>query len=94
MTCPSSSGSVAPERRHSAPTLQGRSGSGGRRKSGLYLFKISMNAIGVIGLSRENGKENGNYRKYRDYIGVIYRDYRVYIGVILGMMEKNMETTV
>ena len=31
-----------------------------------------------MGLYRDNGKENGNYRDYkglyRDYIGVIYRD--------------------
>ena len=33
-----------------------------------------------MGLYRENGKENGNYRDYRDYIGVILG----YIGVIFG----------
>ena len=35
--------------------------------------------------SRDNGKENGNYRDHRGYIGVIlelYRDDRVNIGVI------------
>ena len=35
----------------------------------------------------DNGKEHGNYRKYRDYLGIIwgfYRDYRVYIGVRCG----------
>ena len=34
-----------------------------------------MEAIGIIGiirvLYRNNGKENGSYRDYRDYIGVI-----------------------
>ena len=37
-----------------------------------------------MGLYRDNGKENGNYR---DYIG-----FRVYWGYI-GIMEKKMETT-
>ena len=31
-----------------------------------------------VGLKRDNGKENGNYRDYRDYIGYsilwVYRD--------------------
>ena len=33
--------------------------------------------------SRDNGKENGNYRDYRGYIGVIlglYKDYRYILG--------------
>ena len=40
-----------------------------------------------------NGKENGNYRGYRDYIGVIIREYKVYFGGSKGIMEKKMETT-
>ena len=28
-------------------------------------------ALGVIELHWDNGKENGNYRGYRDYIGII-----------------------
>ena len=35
-----------------------------------------------------NGKENGNYRDYRAYIGVIGYIW----GVIMGIMEKKMET--
>ena len=31
--------------------------------------------VWVIGLRRENGKENGNYRDYRGYIGGIYGLY-------------------
>ena len=52
-----------------------------------------------MGLYRHNGKENGNYRHYRGYIGAIqglyrgYRDYRVCIGVIIRIMEKKIETT-
>ena len=38
----------------------------------------------------DNGKENGNYRDYRGYIGII----RVYVGDIIGIMEKKMETTI
>ena len=34
----------------------------------------------MLGLYRDNGKENGNYRNYRDYI-------RIYWGYI-GIMEK------
>ena len=26
----------------------------------------------ILGLYRDNGKENGNYRNYRDYIGLIH----------------------
>ena len=47
-----------------------------------------------LGLQRDNGKENGNYRDSRDYIGVIKKWYRVYIGVNIGIMEKEMEATV
>ena len=39
----------------------------------------------MLGLYRDNGKENRNYRDYRGYIRVIWglhTDYRVYIGVI------------
>ena len=35
----------------------------------------------MLGLYWENGKENGNYRSYRDYIGV-------YIGLILGEWKR------
>ena len=38
----------------------------------------------------DSGKENGNYREYRGYIGVILG---LYCGCI-GIMEKNMETTI
>ena len=51
----------------------------------------------ILGLCKDNGKENGNYRDYRVCIGVIlglywdngkengnYRDYGDYIGVIWG----------
>ena len=31
---------------------------------------------------RDNGKDNGNYREYRGYIGVI----RDYVGYILGLI--------
>ena len=41
---------------------------------------------GYIG---NNGKENGNYRDYKAFIGVIQGMYWGYI----GMMEKNMEAT-
>ena len=49
----------------------------------------------ILGIYWDNGKENGNYRDYRDYIGVMlgiywdngkenanYRGYRDYIRVI------------
>ena len=35
----------------------------------------------ILGLYRDNGKENGNCRNYGHYIG-FYWDYRGYIGVI------------
>ena len=38
----------------------------------------------------DNGKENGNYRDYRDYVGYILG---LYWGNI-GIMEKKMETTI
>ena len=50
---------------------------------------LGFSMVGKIGLYRDNGKENGNYRDYRDYVGYI-------LGVILGcigIMEKKMETT-
>ena len=37
----------------------------------------------------DNGKENGNYRDYCCYIGVIWGEYWDYIGI----MEKKMEAT-
>ena len=37
----------------------------------------------------DNGKENGNYKDYRAYIGIIGYMYRGYMGI----MEKKMETT-
>ena len=40
----------------------------------LYLHRWT-----ILGLYWDNGKENGNYRDYRGYIGTI----RVYIGVVL-----------
>ena len=33
----------------------------------------------ILGLYRDNGKENGNYKGYKGYIGIIG-----YIGVIQG----------
>ena len=41
----------------------------------------------ILGLYRDNGKENGNYRGYRDYIGIINWCH-------MGIMGKKMETTV
>ena len=59
--------------------------------------------IGIIlGLYRDNGKENGNYYNglYRGYMGV-YRDngkengnYYSILGVYMGIMENQMETTI
>ena len=43
-----------------------------------------------MGLYWDNGKENGNYRDYRVYIGVILG---IYWGNI-GRMENKMETTI
>ena len=43
-----------------------------------------------MGIYRDNGKENGNYRDYRDYVGYILG---LYWGNI-GIMEKKMETTI
>ena len=43
-----------------------------------------------LGIYRESGKENGNYRDYGDYIGSIKGSYLGYIGI----MEKKMETTI
>ena len=41
-----------------------------------------MGSIGdIVGLHRDNGKENGNYRDNRDYIGII--------GFILGLYRDN-----
>ena len=44
-----------------------------------------------MGLYRDPGKENGNYRDYRDNIWGLYRDY---MGLYIHMriMENNMET--
>ena len=39
----------------------------------------------------DNGKEHGNYRNYRGYIGII-QGY--YIEDYIGIMEKKMETTI
>ena len=38
-------------------------------------------------ISRDTGKENGNYRDYRVYVGII-------LGLYMGIMEKKMETTI
>ena len=43
-----------------------------------------------LGIYRDSGKENGNYRDYRDCIGSIKGSY---LGDI-GIMEKKMETKV
>ena len=47
---------------------------------------------GLLGLYRDNGKENGNYYNalHRDYIGYILGLYLGYIGI----MERKMETTI
>ena len=39
-----------------------------------------------MGLYWDNGKENGNYRDYRAFIGFCWGN--------IGIMEKNMETTI
>ena len=43
-------------------------------------MKILGTPVIPLGLSRDNGKENGNYRDYRGYIGIIG-----IIGYILGL---------
>ena len=55
--------------------------------------------IGTLGFHWANGKENGNYRYSRVYIGYNgkengkYRDYRDYIRGILGLCyPKNGES--
>ena len=40
------------------------------------------------GIYWDDGKENGNYRNYRGYIGVVLGFYWEYIGI----MEKKMES--
>ena len=40
-----------------------------------------------MGLNRDNGKENGNYRDYKGYIGIIVYIY-IYI-YILGLYRDN-----
>ena len=47
-----------------------------------------MALLGIVGYIKW-----GLYRDHRVYIGVIW-DYRVCIRIIIGIMEKNMETTV
>ena len=42
----------------------------------------------ILGLCWDNGKENGNYRDYRAFIGVIQGMYWGYIGI----MENKTET--
>ena len=50
----------------------------------IHIFRY-MGFIGdIVGLHRDNGKENGNYRDYRDY-----RDYIGIIGFILGLYRDN-----
>ena len=44
---------------------------------------------GYMGLYRDNGKEKGNYRNYRDDMGII----GLHWGYI-GIMENRMETTI
>ena len=44
----------------------------------------------ILRLYWDNGKEHGNYRDYRGYIGINYGLYWGYIGI----MEKKMETTI
>ena len=49
-----------------------------------------MGVIGnILGLYRDNGKENGNYYNVKT-IGL----FRGYIGDYIGIMEKKMETTI
>ena len=43
-----------------------------------------------MGLYWDNGKENGNYRDYKAFIGVIQGMYWGYFGI----MEKKMETII
>ena len=54
----------------------------------------------ILGLYRDNGKENGNHHGilglYRGYIGIMEKKMEttiVYWGCI-GIMEKKMETTI
>ena len=55
-------------------------------------YRVCRDPIVVLGLRRDNGKENGNYYNglYRDYIGYILGLYRGYRGI----MEKKMEATI
>ena len=50
---------------------------------GLYWDYIGY----ILGLHKDNGKENGNYDNG------LYRDYKVYIGVIFAIMENEIEAT-
>ena len=43
----------------------------------------------ILGLYTDSGKENGNYRDYRDYVGVLWWLFWGYIRIV----EKKMETT-
>ena len=45
---------------------------------------------GLYGIRRDNEKENGNYKDYRDSIG-FYRDLQ---GAYRGYVGKKMETTI
>ena len=50
----------------------------------------------ILGLYRENGKEDGTTVVYRGYIGTMKKRMEtimVYLGYV-GMMEKRMETTI
>ena len=53
------------------------------------LAKSCLEAQVMSGFYWENGKENGNYRDCRGYIGIIG-----YILGFIGRMEKKMETTI
>ena len=44
----------------------------------------------IFGLYRDNGKENGNYRDYRDYIGVIEGLYKACLGAPARMVPQGI----
>ena len=49
-----------------------------QKSQGLRVFHVVAVPVTIMGIYRDNGKENGNY-----YNG-LYRDYRVYVGAIWG----------
>ena len=56
------------------------------------LWGLGFVAGGLNTIYRDNGKQNGNYRDYRDDILGLYRDY-MGLSIHMRIMENNMETT-